>query len=77
MRILPQDTSPLMPTGRFVHLSFPDFPDTVYLEEFFGARYIEDTRQVYAYERAFEHLIERALDEEDSKRLIQKALERW
>ena len=76
MRILAQDTPPPMPTGPFVHLKFPDFPDTVHLEEFFGARYIEDAEQVYAYERAFEHLMEMALDESSSRELIRKTLER-
>jgi hypothetical protein len=65
-----------MPTGPFVHLKFPDFPDTVYLEEFFGARYVEDAEQVYAYERAFEHLMDLALDEASSRQLIHKVLER-
>ncbi|MEV5412454.1 helix-turn-helix transcriptional regulator [Thermopolyspora sp. NPDC052614] len=77
MRILPQETPPSMPTGPFVHLTLPDFPDTVYLEDFFGAHYVEDPERVYAYERAFEHLMDMALDEESSRRLIQKALERW
>jgi hypothetical protein len=76
MRILPQDIAPPMPTGPFVHLKFPDFPDTVYLEEFFGARYIEDPELVYAYERAFGHLMELALDEVSSQQLIHKISER-
>lgn len=77
MRILPEDAPPPMPTGPFLHLRFPDFPDIVYLEEFFGAKYIEDTEQVYAYERAFEHLIEVALDEKSSRELIRRNLSRW
>lgn len=77
MRILPQETPPSMPTGPFVHLALPDFPDMVYLEDFFGAHYVEDPERVYAYERAFEHLMDMALDEESSRRLIQKSLERW
>jgi hypothetical protein len=76
MRILAQDTPPPMPTGPFVHLKFPDFPDTVHLEEFFGARYIEDAEQVYAYERAFEHLLDMALDESASRDLIHRTLQR-
>ncbi len=77
MRILPQDAPPPMPTGPFVHLKFADFPDIVHLEEFFGARYIEDAEQVYAYERAFEHLMDTALDEARSRDLIKETLERW
>lgn len=77
MRILAQDTPPPMPTGPFLHLKFPDFPDVVYLEEFFGARYIEDTEQVYAYERAFDHLLELAMDEESSRQCIREHLDRW
>lgn len=77
MRILPQETPPSMPTGPFVHLTLPDFPDMVYLEDFFGATYVEDPERVYAYERAFEHLMGMALDEEASRRLIRTAAERW
>lgn len=77
LRILPQDAPPPMPTGPFMHLQLPDFPDMVYLEEFFGSKMVEDPQRVFAYERAFNHLMEISLDEESSRRLVQKTLERW
>jgi transcriptional regulator with XRE-family HTH domain len=78
MRILAQETPPPMPTGPFLYLQLPDFPDIVYLEEFFGSRLVEDTEQVFAYERAFDHLLSLALDEGNSRALIKKIIsERW
>ncbi|GII88435.1 transcriptional regulator [Sphaerisporangium siamense] len=78
MRILAQGTPPLMPTGPFLYLQFPDFPDVVYLEEYFGSRMVQDTEQVFAYARAFDHLLNLALDEPTSRELIKKTLsERW
>ncbi|MDH2426750.1 helix-turn-helix transcriptional regulator [Sphaerisporangium sp. TRM90804] len=78
MRILAQDTPPLMPTGPFLYLQFPDFPATVYLEEFFGSRLLEDREQVFAYKRAFDHLLAMALDEAASRSLIARIIEeRW
>ncbi|GAA3792090.1 helix-turn-helix transcriptional regulator [Sphaerisporangium flaviroseum] len=77
LRILAQDTPLPIPTGPFLHLKFPDFPDTVYLEEFFGARFVEDVEQVYAYERAFDHLLRISLDEAASQQLIRTISERW
>ncbi|MFC4529791.1 helix-turn-helix domain-containing protein [Sphaerisporangium dianthi] len=77
MRILTQETPPPTPTGPFLHLKFPDFPDVVYLEEFFGARFVEDAEQVFAYERAFQHLLSISLDEAMSQQLIRSISERW
>jgi transcriptional regulator with XRE-family HTH domain len=78
MRILTQDTPPPTPTGPFLYLSFPDFPDTVYLEEFFGARFLDDAEQVFAYKRAFDHLMSIALGEAESQQLIREiSSERW
>jgi transcriptional regulator with XRE-family HTH domain len=77
LRILTQDTPPPTPTGPFLHLKFPDFPDTVYLEEFFGARFVEDAEQVFAYERAFDHLLSISPSEAESQQLIRSISERW
>lgn len=77
MRILSQDVPPPVSTGPFVHLAFSDFPDVVYLESLFGGRYVEDVEMVYGYERAFGHLMERALSEVDSQELIKQVVEHW
>jgi transcriptional regulator with XRE-family HTH domain len=77
MRILPQDVPPPVSTGPFVHLTFFDFPDVVYLESLFGGRFVEDAEMVYGYERAFNHLLEGALDEASSQELIKNAMEHW
>ncbi|MFI6452198.1 helix-turn-helix domain-containing protein [Streptosporangium amethystogenes] len=77
IRILPQDVPPPVSTGTFVHLTFSDFPDVVYLESLFGGRFIEDAEMVYGYERAFGHLAERALDEVASQELIRNTTEYW
>ncbi|MDP9847342.1 helix-turn-helix domain-containing protein [Streptosporangium lutulentum] len=77
MRILPQDVPPPVSTGSFVHLKFPDFPDVVYVEALLGGRFVEDAELVYAYELAFGHLVERALDEMASQELIKKTIKYW
>jgi transcriptional regulator with XRE-family HTH domain len=77
MRILPQDVPPPVSTGSFVHLTFPDFPDIVYAEGLLGGRFVEDAESVYAYELAFGHLMERALDEVASQELIKKTVKYW
>lgn len=77
MRILSQDVPPPVSTGPFVHLAFSGFPDVVYLESLFGGRYVEDVEMVYGYERAFGHLMERALSEVDSQELIKQVIGHW
>ncbi|GAA2880606.1 helix-turn-helix transcriptional regulator [Streptosporangium fragile] len=77
MRVLPQEVPPPVSTGAFVHLTFDDFPDAVYLEFFHGGQFVEDAESVYAYERAFDHLMERALGEAASQELIKKTIEYW
>ncbi|MFF5209959.1 helix-turn-helix domain-containing protein [Streptosporangium sp. NPDC000396] len=77
MRILPQDVPPPVTTGPFMHLAFSDFPDVVYLESLFGGQFVEDAEMVYGYERAFHHLMERALDEPASRDLIKKTITHW
>ncbi|MER6825314.1 helix-turn-helix transcriptional regulator [Streptosporangium sp. NPDC000563] len=77
MRILSKDVPPPVSTGPFVHLTFSDFPDIVYLESLFGGRYVDDVEKVYGYERAFEHLMERALPEAGSQELIKEVSEHW
>ncbi|WP_156046087.1 helix-turn-helix domain-containing protein [Herbidospora cretacea] len=72
-------TSTLLPvtTGPFVHFSFPDFPDLVYLEDLDGSRFMEDPEVVFKYERAFGHLAEAALDPLASRQLIKDAAAYW
>jgi transcriptional regulator with XRE-family HTH domain len=77
MRILPQVVPPPVSTGAFLHLTFPDFPDVVYEESLPGGRLVEDAETVYMYERAFGHLMERALDEAASQELIKKTIKHW
>ncbi|WP_371781409.1 helix-turn-helix domain-containing protein [Streptosporangium subroseum] len=77
MRILPQDVPPPVSTGAFVYMKFPDFPDVVYIEDLLGGRFMEEAETVYAYERAFGHLEERALDETASQELIKKTIKYW
>ena len=77
MRILPQDVPPPVSTGPFVHLTFSDFPDVVYLESLFGGRFVEDAEMVYGYERAFDNLMEGTLGEAASQELIKKTMKHW
>ncbi|GAA1013848.1 transcriptional regulator [Acrocarpospora pleiomorpha] len=77
IRITPEATQVPMTTGPFVHFTFRDFPDIVYLEDLTGGRFIEGVEAVFSYERAFEHLAKGARDESDSRRLIQEAIVQW
>ncbi|GAB1819237.1 helix-turn-helix domain-containing protein [Herbidospora sp. RD11066] len=71
--------STLLPviTGPFVHFSFSDFPETVYLEDLTGARFVEDAKEVFHYERAFTVLTGVALDTTESRLAIKDAAAFW
>jgi len=58
--------------GAFSILGFPELtdPDVVYLENQAGSLYLEDAQEIDRYARMFSHLIAKALDPDDSRRLI-------
>jgi transcriptional regulator with XRE-family HTH domain len=58
--------------GAFSALSFPDAtdPDIVYMENQAGSLYLEEEAEIDRYSRMFSHLIAKALDPEESRRLI-------
>lgn len=77
VRILEQKVPAPIAAGPFLHLKFLDFPDLLYLEDVFGARFAEDAELVYSYERVFDNLKQYALDEESSRQLIRGTLKHW
>jgi len=58
--------------GAFRILGFPESadPDVVYLENQAGSLYLEEEAEIDRYARMFNHLIAKALDPEESRRLI-------
>jgi transcriptional regulator with XRE-family HTH domain len=58
--------------GAFSVLGFPEAadPDVVYLENQAGSLYLEEEAEIDRYARMFSHLIAKALDPEESRRLI-------
>lgn len=58
--------------GSFIVLSFPEAtdPDVVYLESQTGSLYLEQATETERYQRMFNHLIAKALDPDESRRLI-------
>jgi transcriptional regulator with XRE-family HTH domain len=58
--------------GSFRILGFPEpsDPDVVYLENQAGSLYLEEAAEIDRYARMFSHLIAKALDPEESRRLI-------
>jgi transcriptional regulator with XRE-family HTH domain len=58
--------------GAFSILGFPEAadPDVVYLENQAGSLYLEEEAEIDRYARMFSHLIAKALDPEESRRLI-------
>ncbi|KAA9376306.1 helix-turn-helix transcriptional regulator [Microbispora amethystogenes] len=77
LRILPLDTAHPINTGAFSHLKLPEFHDVVYLEALLGGRLVEDETIVYRYEVAFDYLETKALDVDDSRRLLEKTVRHW
>jgi transcriptional regulator with XRE-family HTH domain len=58
--------------GSFSILGFPEAtdPDVVYLENQAGSLYLEEEPEIDRYARMFNHLIAKALDPEESRRMI-------
>jgi transcriptional regulator with XRE-family HTH domain len=58
--------------GSFEILGFPELgdPDVVYLENQAGSLYLEEQPEIDRYARMFSHLIAKALDPEESRRMI-------
>jgi transcriptional regulator with XRE-family HTH domain len=58
--------------GSFEILGFPETgdPDVVYLENQAGSLYLEEQPEIDRYARMFSHLMAKALDPEESRRLI-------
>ena len=58
--------------GSFEILGFPEptDPSVVYLENQAGSLYLEEEAEIDRYERMFSHLIAKALDPEESRRMI-------
>jgi transcriptional regulator with XRE-family HTH domain len=58
--------------GSFEILGFPEpgDPDVVYLENQAGSLYLEEAAEIDRYARMFSHLMAKALDPEESRRLI-------
>ncbi|MFI6457205.1 helix-turn-helix domain-containing protein [Streptosporangium amethystogenes] len=62
--------------GAFQIMEFPEpaDPDVVFMENFTGSLYIERETDVYRYTLIFDHLRAKALDPDDSRRLITEAV---
>jgi transcriptional regulator with XRE-family HTH domain len=61
--------------GSFIILGFPEAPDpdVVYLESQTGSLYLEKPPEVERYQAMFSHLVAKALDPDESKRMIAQA----
>jgi len=81
MAALPHVNVQVLPFGAGVHpamdgsfeiLGFPEpgDPDVVYLENQAGSLYLEEAAEIDRYTRMFSHLMAKALDPEESRRLI-------
>nr|WP_206068519.1 helix-turn-helix transcriptional regulator [Nonomuraea sp. FMUSA5-5] len=77
VQVLPLDSLHPVNTGAFIHLKFAEFDDVVYLEQLYSARFVEDLERVAGYETAFDHMRSEALDEDDSRILIQRKAMLW
>ncbi|WBC15004.1 helix-turn-helix transcriptional regulator [Micromonospora sp. WMMA1998] len=77
LRVLPLDAglSRWASTGTFTMLDFPTEvrepePTTIYMDGPCGAVYLDKTHEMQIYEDAWRSLVERALDEDESRELI-------
>ncbi|MDA0637246.1 helix-turn-helix transcriptional regulator [Nonomuraea sp. MCN248] len=77
VQVLPMDALHPVSTGAFIHLKFTDFDDVVYLEQLYTAHFVEDLERVAGYESAFENIRMQALDEDESRVLIQRKAMMW
>jgi transcriptional regulator with XRE-family HTH domain len=77
VRVLTLESLHPVNTGAFIHLKFPEFDDVVYLEQLYNAQFVEDLGLVAGYETAFDHIRSEALDEDESRVLIQRKAMLW
>lgn len=77
LQVLPLDALHPVNTGAYIHLKFAGFDDVVYLEHLYTAHFVDDLERVAGYEAAFDHLRSEALDEDDSRVLIQRKAMLW
>ncbi|MBB6346599.1 helix-turn-helix domain-containing protein [Nonomuraea muscovyensis] len=77
VRVLTMESLHPVNTGAFIHLKFAAFDDVVYLEQLYTANFVEDLARVAGYEAAFEHIRSEALDEDESRVLIQRKAMMW
>lgn len=77
VHVLPLESLHPVNTGAFIHLKFSAFDDVVYLEQLYTAHFVEDLERVAGYESAFDHMQSEALDEAESRVLIQRKAMQW
>ncbi|SEG74838.1 Transcriptional regulator, contains XRE-family HTH domain [Nonomuraea solani] len=77
VQVLTLDSLHPVNTGAFIHLKFSAFDDVVYLEHLYTAHFVDDLERVAGYETAFDHTRSEALDEDDSRVLIQRKAMLW
>lgn len=77
VHVLTLDSLHPVNTGAFIHLKFAAFDDVVYLEQLYTAHFVDDLERVAGYETAFDHMVSQALDEDESRVLIQRKAMLW
>jgi transcriptional regulator with XRE-family HTH domain len=82
LRILQLDGRHPIGTGAFVLLQFGEvhdvtYQDVVYIENLTGGRYAEEEDEVFRYKRAFDRLVDLALDEQKSREILVAARDTW
>ncbi|MET7332624.1 helix-turn-helix transcriptional regulator [Nonomuraea sp. NPDC005650] len=77
VQVLTMDSLHPVNTGAFIHLKFSAFDEVVYLEQLYTAHFVEDLERVAGYETAFDHIRSEALDEDESRVLIQRKAMLW
>jgi transcriptional regulator with XRE-family HTH domain len=83
LRVLPLDGGNPIATGAFTYMQFPQvhevpLRDLVSVETLDGTYYLEEEDQTHPYRLTFEHLMEHALDPEESRSLISEtARQKW
>ncbi|MEQ4720844.1 helix-turn-helix transcriptional regulator [Nonomuraea sp. B19D2] len=77
VQVLTLDALHPVNTGAFIHLKFAAFDDVVYLEQLYTANFVEDLERVAGYETAFDNIRSEALDEDESRVLIQRKAMLW
>ena len=77
VQVLTLESLHAVSTGAFIHLKFAAFDDVVYLEQLYTADFVEDLGRVAGYEAAYDHMRSEALDEDESRVLIQRKAMLW